>query len=134
ITTEKRQPGHIPLGALAMLPLFAMPLGGWLVEQGHTDFGTCAMKSLLSLPCLTCGATRATLRLLHGDVLGALALQPMIIAVYFLVALWGVVSFGLFVRDKRARIKLSGVEDKIFKGSLILVPLVNWAYLVFAGV
>lgn len=131
---EQRHSGHLPLGALAMLPLFALPIGGWLVENAHVDLGTCSMKALLSIPCLTCGATRATLRLLHGDLLAAIALQPMIIFVYFAVAVWGLVSLGLFAVDKRARLDLGRTERRVFTAALFVVPLVNWGYLIAVGV
>lgn len=134
LTVEQRDSGQIPLGALAMLPLFVMPIGGWLVENGWVDFGTCAMKATLGIPCLTCGATRATMRLLHGDLAGAMSFQPMMIVVYALLALWGLVSLGMFAANRRARLKLSPLEDRIFKGALIVIPLVNWAYLIIAGV
>jgi hypothetical protein len=117
-----------------MLPLFALPLGGWMVQQPWGNLGTCALKATVGLPCLSCGATRATIRLLYGDVAGAISLQPMIMAVYAALALWGLVSFGLFVRDKRAKIHLNATESKIFKISLIVVPLVNWAYLIVVGI
>ncbi len=134
IDVTERQPGHIPLGALVMLPMFLMPIGGWLVEQGWVNFGKCAMKSTFGIPCMTCGSTRATLRLLHGDVLGAIAYQPMMMAVYLLVVLWGLTSLVLFAQNKRVKIRLSRTEDRIFKAVLIVVPLVNWAYLIAMGI
>ena len=134
LAIEKRQRGHIPVGVLLMLPLFAMPIGGWLVERGWAHFGTCALKEMAGVPCLTCGATRATLRLLHGDLLGALSLQPMIIAVYFVLTAWGLTSLGLFAVDKRAKLKLSTAEDRVLKGAMIVIPLANWAYLIAAGI
>jgi uncharacterized membrane protein len=134
VTIEQRQSGKIPLGAFAMLPLFALPLGVWMVQQEWANLGTCALKMVMGIPCLTCGATRATVRLFSGDLMGALSFQPMIVVVYFLLAIWGLVSFGLFVRDKRARIKLGKVGDRVFKGSLIVLPILNWVYLIVVGI
>jgi hypothetical protein len=131
---QQRQPGHIPLGAFVMLPLFALPLGVWMVQQEWANLGTCAMKMAMGIPCLTCGATRGTVLLFSGDILGALSFQPMIMVVYLLLAIWGLVSLGLFMRGKRARVKLGKVGDRLFKGSLIVLPLVNWVYLIVAGI
>lgn len=117
-----------------MLPLFALPLGAWMVQQPWASLGTCALKATVGLPCLTCGATRATVRMLYGDLAGAFSLQPMIVTVYAALALWGLVSFGLFVRDKRARVHLNATESRVFKIGLIVVPLLNWVYLLVAGV
>ena len=134
LEVQNRQPGHIPLGALLMLPLFALPLGAWLVQQHYGDLGTCAMKLIVGIPCLTCGATRATVRLLHGDLAGALSFQPMILGVYAALLIWGMISLLLFVRGKRARIRLGRRGDILFKTTLVVVPLANWIYLIAAGI
>jgi hypothetical protein len=133
-TIEQRQSGHIPLGAFLMLPLFALPLGVWVVQQEWADLGTCALKMTVGIPCLTCGATRGTVLLFSGDILGALSFQPMVMVVYLLLAVWGMMSFGLFVRGKRARVKLGKTGDRAFKVALIVLPLLNWVYLIVAGI
>ena len=117
-----------------MLPLFALPFGVWLVQQEWANFGTCAMKSVFGIPCLTCGATRGTVRLLYGDIAGAFSYQPMIMVVYLLLATWGLTSLGLFVQDKRAKLHLNPTETRMMKVALIAVPLVNWVYLIAAGI
>lgn len=129
-----RTPGEIPWGALVMLPLFAMPMGGWLVEQGHVDFGVCAMKSTLGIPCLSCGATRATLHLLHAEWADAWAMQPLVMVIYALVALWGGTSLVAFAANRSIYLQASRREEWAFKGALVILPLVNWAYLIAAGV
>ncbi len=59
---------------------------------GLVPYTTCLVKLLFSVPCPGCGMTRATLRLLRGDVLGSLAYHP--------VALPG--AIGLVVASARA--------------------------------
>jgi len=44
-----------------------------------SEFPLCPSAGMLGLPCPGCGLTRATLLLLQGDVLGALALHPLVI-------------------------------------------------------
>lgn len=131
---HERTSGEIPWGALVMLPLFAMPMGGWLVEQGHVNFGVCALKATVGIPCLSCGATRATLHLLHAEWADAWAMQPLVMVVYALVALWGVASLGFFARNESMYLELSRREELAFKSSLVILPLVNWAYLIAAGI
>lgn len=131
---EDRQPGHVPLGALLMVPLFFMPLGGWLLERGYVDFGTCAMKSVFSLPCMTCGSTRATMRLLHGDLLGALYYQPLMMALYATLAVWGATSLFFFARDQRVRLEFGDRESLALKIFFIVFPLATWAYLILMGI
>lgn len=134
LSIEQRDRGHIPIGAFLMLPLFALPFGSWLVETNAIDLGTCAVKSLLSIPCLTCGATRATTQLMDGDLVGAVSYQPLVVGVYAFLFVWGMTSLVLFAADKRARIRLSEAQKIAFKFGLVALPLVNWAYLYFAGI
>ncbi|MFW5968316.1 MAG: DUF2752 domain-containing protein, partial [Persicimonas sp.] len=119
IRIEQRERGHIPLGAFFMLPLFALPAGAWLVDNTSIDLGTCAFKSMLGIPCLTCGATRGTSLLVEGDLAGAIAHQPLIMGVYAALLVWGLTSFALFVVDRRARLKLSHRESTAFKVALV---------------
>ena|SRR5690554_4527412 len=134
IAIENRQAGQVPWGALWMLPLFAMPLGGWLVEQGWADFGRCAMKSAFGIPCLTCGSTRATLHLLHGEFGQALAMQPLTVFLYALLAVFGLVSLALFIANRHPRIIYTRREVFAFKAALIVLPAVTWAYLIWADI
>jgi hypothetical protein len=129
IYVRPRKLGEIPVGALVMLPLFALPWGGWMLEHDRLHFGRCAMKVKFELPCLSCGATRGTLRLFHGDLLGALAFQPMMISLYAAILLWGAISLWGFIRRERVVIYLSDREDLLFKAVIIFAPILNWLYL-----
>lgn len=42
-------------------------------------FSTCIVKITTGLPCPACGMTRASLRLLHGDLPGSIAMHPLAI-------------------------------------------------------
>lgn len=51
-------------------------------------YPTCVVKLATGMPCPGCGMTRASLRLLHGDLVGALRYHPVVLpgAVGLLVA------------------------------------------------
>lgn len=132
--TEPRPRGTVPVGALLMTPLFGLPFGAWLLEQGYIEFGTCGLQMAFDMPCLSCGATRATLALFGGDIASAFALQPLIISVYFLLVIWGVASLYTFARDRKLVLDLTKTQDIAFKVSLVVLPLVNWAYLIWQDV
>lgn len=134
IQVEERRPGKLPLGAIFMLPLFLMPMGGYFIQEKASEMGMCSLKMLVGIPCMTCGSTRATMRLLYGDFLNAFLFQPMMIAIYFGVGIWGIVSFTSFVLDKRVRVILSDKLSLGWKISLAVIPLANWAYLIAVGV
>ncbi len=132
--TVPRPRGTVPVGALLMAPLFGLPLGAWLVETGRIDLGICGMQAAFELPCLTCGATRATMGLLGGQVWKAVTFQPLIISLYFMLMIWGSMSLWTFLRDRKFVLEMSNREDLLFKAALIVVPFVNWFYLFRIGV
>lgn len=132
--TRPRKLAEVPVGALLMLPLFGLPFGGWLIEQGHVSFGLCSMKAKFDLPCLSCGATRGTLRLFHGDPLGAIAYQPMMMLIYTALLVWGFISLWGFAFNKRVVVHMSDHEDMAIKLFIIGVPIANWIYLYKMGI
>lgn len=134
IYSVPRPPNALPIGAFVMLPLFGLPLGAWAIEHGYISFATCGMKLLANKPCLSCGATRATIRLFHGEFLTAFLLQPMIILLYFAMLLWGAISLISLLRNRLVLIDLTNKESLIFKISLVAIPVLNWTYLVWAGI
>jgi hypothetical protein len=52
--------------------------GGVLLLAGLVR---CPVATVLRIPCPGCGLTRATLRLFHGDLAGALAFHPLVLLV-----------------------------------------------------
>jgi len=134
IHVEQRESGTTPVGFVLMLPLFALPLGAWAVQKGWIVFGTCGLKLLAGIPCLTCGATRATVHLLHGNIGSALAMQPLVVSAYGVLAVWGVVSFAAFAAGRRVQMTLTHGQELALKVGLLVTPFANWLYLVAAGV
>lgn len=117
-----------------MVPLFGLPLGAWLVETGRFEFTRCGFKQMFELPCLSCGSTRATVHLLHGDLFTAISFQPLTLMVYAMLVVWGCLSLWGFLSRRSINFRLSKAEDVAFKVSLVVAPLMNWAYLIAAGI
>lgn len=67
----------------------------------ETIFPPCVLLHLTGLQCPGCGGTRALYSLLHGDVLGSLQMNPLVIAGYLAVIL-GVT--GVLIERRRARL------------------------------
>lgn len=134
IYTTPRPRGVVPLGALLALPLMMMPAGGWLVESDALPLNRCTFKTMFGIPCMGCGATRATLNLLHGDWWEAIYFNPMIIIFYSCMILWGVVSLWSFVRGKEVHMAMVSWLAWAGRASLIAIPLANWLYLYKMGI
>lgn len=134
VVLTPRAPGELPIGAFAMLPLFALPLGAYLVESNALTLPVCGLKQAVGLPCLSCGATRATLNLLHGNLFTAISYQPMVMLIYVVLIVWGIISTWALVKQQSVSFELSKLQRWLIGSLFLIIPVVNWFYLVKAGI
>lgn len=62
---------------------------------GLVPYTTCLVKIVFHAPCPGCGMTRATLRLLHGDVMGSLRFHPVALPGAIVLAVACVLALAL---------------------------------------
>lgn len=134
LESTPRPYGEVPTGFLLAAALFFLPLGAWLVETQTIELSQCGLKSAFGIPCFSCGSTRATMLLLGGDVLGAIAMQPLTMLIFALILAWGVISGAAFLRGRSVRLKLGRREGLFAKLAIVALPLVNWVYLYANGI
>jgi hypothetical protein len=91
----------------------------------------CPFLALTGYPCLTCGATRCSIALVHGNFVAAWLWNPLAF-----VALCGVVLFDVYAaivlitNAPRLRfVDWTRAEKNTVRIALIAVILVNWIYL-----
>jgi hypothetical protein len=91
----------------------------------------CPFLAVTGYPCLTCGATRCAIALLHGDFSLAWSWNPLALA-----ALCGVALFDLYAlivllaRSPRLRvIDWTRAEKNAVRIAVIVLIAVNWIYL-----
>ena len=87
----------------------------------------CAFKGLTGFPCPTCGLTRGTLCLLHGQPGSAWLRNPFLfsfLGLFFLATLLRII----FAR--RLRIQLTNTQRRIVWVLVVAVFLVNWLYVI----
>lgn len=91
----------------------------------------CPFFAVTGLPCLTCGATRAALAFLHGDLLSALKWNPLAF-----VAFCAVIAFDLYAATvlvlKRPRLRIvdwSIQQKNAARIAAISLLALNWIYL-----
>ena len=131
---EPRMPGDLPVGALLFACILFIPLGAYYVDSGAFTFSECGIKASFGIPCLSCGATRATLHLLHGDFVDAIQMQPLVISLYALIVVWGSASLWAMRRNRTYFPELSVKEGVSFVALCVVVVLGNWVYLLKAGI
>lgn len=96
----------------------------------------CPLHVLTRIPCPTCGMTRATTAILHGDIAASLAWNPLMTLVLSGAALY-IVYAAVVVIGKLPRLRWtppSGLESLLMRIGLILLIAANWSYLIWRGV
>lgn len=71
---------NIKKSILTDLPLLIGLAGGaaWVAGNyfGLIHFTTCIYKNLTGIPCSACGSTRATIKILHGQIVEGICMNP----------------------------------------------------------
>jgi len=116
---------------------------GWLawnsVHSHITAPGICIFKTITHLPCPSCGATRAILLLLGGDVRGSLLLNPLGAVLFFALAVIPVwLLIDTFLGQESLHLRYTEMESLLREKSWISIPLivlvvVNWFWNIAKG-
>jgi hypothetical protein len=121
-------PDHELIWLLVSVALLAGG-AGWLALG--LFWPQCPFLAMSGLPCLTCGATRATIAFVHGNFVQALSWNPLAF-----LALCGVVIFDLYAlvvllgRTPRVRVvDWTGTEKNVVRIAIVCALLLNWIYL-----
>lgn len=91
----------------------------------------CVFRGLTGIPCPTCGSTRSVVHLAHGDILSALAMNPlttlclMAAIAYFISSLMSM-AFDL----PRINFLLADKEKNVMRAGAVMILLAQWAYLI----
>mgnify|MGYP001577328794 CR=1 FL=1 len=105
-----------------------------LFSNIFTDHSFCIFKNITGLPCPSCGSTRATLLLLHGEIIDSLLLNPFGIITNLLILF----STGWMIRDiiKNEETFFPFLKTEWDLRIIIvitLVALVNWIWNIKKG-
>jgi uncharacterized protein DUF2752 len=90
----------------------------------------CAFHALTGLPCLTCGATRATIAFLHGQFLAAWNWNPLVFLIICGTTLFDAYAFAVLIAGApRARlVQFSPSEKQAIRIAVVCLLALNWAY------
>jgi hypothetical protein len=95
----------------------------------------CFFHAVTGRPCLTCGATRSAIAFFHAHFLAAFQWNPLAFLFYCALTLFNVYAFTVIItRSPRVRVaKVSSTERKFVRGSVIVLLMLNWCYLLIAN-
>lgn len=90
----------------------------------------CVFHGLIGLPCLTCGATRCTVALVHGNLVTAWFWNPFVFLVLCSVAFFDFYALAVLVtRSPRVRFVFSPRAKTFVRFALVGALVLNWIYL-----
>jgi Protein of unknown function (DUF2752) len=89
----------------------------------------CTFHALTGLPCVTCGATRATIHFFHGQFAAAWNWNPLVFLTLCGIALFDAYAFVVLVtRAPRLRLMFSRLEKRVIRIAAICVVVCSWIY------
>jgi hypothetical protein len=127
---KKRAPDHIEFGIIYGGIVLIMLGAGWLLPV--LSFAPdCVFKGLTGIPCPTCGSTRSVVHFSHGDILSAFVMNPLMTLCLISVLLYFAYSVMSAAFDlPRISFLFSDNEKKVMRAAVVMVLLVQWAYLI----
>ena len=127
---KKRSAGQIEFGVIyggiALLILCAARLLPIL-----SIVPACTFKGLTGIPCPTCGATRAALYLSQGEIVAALAMNPLTTLGFMAAILYLLYSVVTLACDlPRVNFLFTDREKNMVRAALVILLFAQWFYLI----
>lgn len=91
----------------------------------------CTFLALTGHPCITCGATRCAIALLHANFLAAWKWNPLVFVALLALTIFDVYAFAVLVtRGRRFRLTNFSVREKnVVRVVVLIAVFANWSYL-----
>ena len=117
-----------PIGALALLAARFFPFD-------RLPLGACPFHALTGLPCFSCGGTRSFMALTRLDLLDAIALNPMAVALAAFTAVYTVHALGVWLAGWRrwGFTVPSPAFRRAIRIAVVAALALNWAWLILDG-
>jgi len=94
----------------------------------------CVFKAVTGHPCPTCGSTRAVLNLLKLNIPVAFQCNPLVFLGGIAFIAWILYGFYMFFSGKKIHVTLSKNESLFLRLGLAILFILNWVYLIAAGI
>lgn len=116
--------------SLAMLGAGAFVVKKWFIFL----LPPCGMHEMLGIPCPTCGVCRMSFAFIEGDFIGSFFVQPFMFSLLVFFILWIIAGAAALLFGKLMFLEISPFWRKYLWVPLVLLFLLNWAYLIKEGV
>ena len=114
--------------------LCALALAGALVALAHfCGIMLCPLRRFFSIPCPTCGATRAVVEMAKCNVSGAFAIQPLVSALVLVVLPLAALSAAVVGRKRVLESVGRFARTPAVWVVLLLAVAANWVYVILRG-
>jgi hypothetical protein len=97
-------------------------------------FLPCLFKKLTGYPCPTCGSTRLLHHLFQLKLALAFLYNPLVFLVGIAFLVWIVYGFYMLFFKKKIKITLAPEEGRLIRWGLLVLFIINWIYLIMAGI
>jgi hypothetical protein len=131
-TAFRATPG-LPVAALIGGGLAVLGAVASLLHLDQWGLPLCVFKAATGIPCLTCGGTRAVVRLANLDPLGALMMNPVVALAFLVLVPWAVADAVLALRRRSLVLEVGPGLGQALRWIAVPVLAANWAFLIIAG-
>jgi hypothetical protein len=138
IAGARRTGFRVQQGATPLMAVFGVVLMvlGAVASFLHLDaWGVpmCVFKATTGYPCMTCGATRALVRLSHLDLAGSIVMNPMVALAFLILVPWALTDALLYLRGQALVFDVGPRLGRVLPWLIVPIVLANWAYLIAVG-
>jgi hypothetical protein len=132
-TALRARPGAVPVGAILAACAAVTMVMVIVLHLDRLPFSLCVFKAVTGVPCLTCGTTRALALLARLDLVGALAMNPLVASGSLLLIPWAVADLVLMPARRALALELSPAAARVARVAFVAAVVLNWVWLVAAG-
>lgn len=94
----------------------------------------CLFHAVTGHPCVTCGATRSAIALVHGQLTAAWTWNPLAFAAYCTMSIFDAYALTVVITNtRRVRLVVSAGEKSFVRVGVVTLLLANWTYLLVAN-
>ena len=119
------------LGIAVSVLLGAIILASIYFDYAAKKLSFCLFRSIIGLPCPSCGMTRAFIAIGNGDIVAAISLNPASILVYITICIgFALALLQVATGKKYIEALWTKVKGKVFP-IILAVMAVAWSYNLF---